>query len=737
MGHRRSPMGYRSLVAIVGAALLAAGPVAGSPAAGAAPPAIHGVVRLDQVGYATGEAKRAFLLAEAPVGTPRFAVVDDAGRTVFTGRVGRWTGGWNGRYRAVHRIDFSALRRPGRYRIVVDGLAAASPAFRVATRHDLFGKLVDDTVRFFQVQRDGAQVPRRLDRRPSHLTDRHATVYATPVFEGDGGDVPAAPLRPVGGPVDVEGGWFDAGDFVKFTHATAYSVAELLLVQRGQHREDHALAAETRHGLRWLDKVWDERHKVLYAQVGLGTGSERFGFVGDHDVWRLPEADDALRVRPGDDEYFIKYRPVFRAAPPGARISPNLAGRVAAAFALGAQVEARRDHQRARALLRAAASVFAMARTTRVGELVTAYPHAYYPEDSWQDDMEFGAVELALAARKLHDRRSAGWLRAATHWARAYLGSEHREALNLYDTSALAHGDLVLALRRIPGAPGFEVSPRDLVGDLRRQLETGAGPARGEPFGSAVDVTQFDAATRTFGYAATARMYRRLTGGPLLRRLRDLPAQLGPRCQHLGHELRHRRRRQVPPVPPASGREPGREPHRWPRRAPGRGGERTQRGGELRGPRHPRRRQGLPGRRPEPVCGLRPPRRALPRRRARLAQCRAGDRLHLHRHARLRAGRHTRLIVQFRSVLPGPGFTGDPGTVPSAFVLLPQGVGAWLEHRSSPLIHSPRSPLGWRWSSPLRRGRGRGWRWCWPRAGPSGWRLSPGVAPRRCSGWGG
>jgi endoglucanase len=467
MGHRRSPMGYRSLVAIVGAALLAAGPVAGSPAAGAAPPAIHGVVRLDQVGYATGEAKRAFLLAEAPVGTPRFAVVDDAGRTVFTGRVGRRTGGWNGRYRAVHRIDFGALRRPGRYRIVVHGLAAASPAFRVATRHDLFGKLVDDTVRFFQVQRDGAQVPRRLDRRPSHLTDRHAT---------------------------------------------AYSAAELLLVQRGLHREDHALAAETRHGLRWLDKVWDERHKVLYAQVGLGTGSERFGFVGDHDVWRLPEADDALRVRPGDDEYFIKYRPVFRAAPPGARISPNLAGRVAAAFALGAQVEARRDHQRARALLRAAASVFAMARTTRVGELVTAYPHAYYPEDSWQDDMEFGAVELALAARKLHDRRAAGWLRAATHWARAYLGSEDREALNLYDTSALAHGDLVRALRRTPGAPGFEVSPRDLVGDLRRQLETGAGPARGEPFGSAVDVTQFDAATRTFGYAATARMYRRLTG---------------------------------------------------------------------------------------------------------------------------------------------------------------------------------------------------------------------------------
>jgi hypothetical protein len=510
MGLRaRSP--FRARAALLAFTLAAAGLATGSPAAGtAAAGTVRGAVRVDQVGYATGEHKRAFLLAEAPAGGARFAVVDARGRTVLSGRVGRRTGGWNDRYRAVHPIDFSGLRRPDTYRIVVGGLA--SPAFRVATRRALFRRLVDDTVHFFQVQRDGARVPARLDRQPSHLTDRRATVYAAPVFEGDGGDVPAAPLRPVGGPVDVEGGWFDAGDFVKFTHATAYSTAELLLVRRGLGRGDRALAAETRHGLRWLDKLWDERHRVLYAQVGLGTGSERFGFVGDHDVWRLPEADDALRVRPGDAEYFIKYRPVFRAAPPGSRISPNLAGRVAAAFALGAQVEAAGHPRRARALLRAAASVFAMARTSHVGELVTAFPHAYYPEDSWQDDMEFGAVELALAARRLHDRRAAGWLRAATHWARAYLHSGDRDALNLYDTSALAHADLVRALRhRRPGS-GFEVSAGDLLADLRRQLSSGAGPAREEPFGSAVDVTQFDAATRTFGFAATARIYRALTG---------------------------------------------------------------------------------------------------------------------------------------------------------------------------------------------------------------------------------
>jgi endoglucanase len=502
----------RQAAVVAGVALLATCLGARAPVTSAAA-AVAGAVRVDQVGYAADEPKRAFLLAEAPAGGAPFAVVDAGGATVLRGRVGPRRGGWNDRFRAVHPIDFSALRRPGRYRVVVGGAVdATSPPFRIAGGGALFRKLAHDTVRFFQAQRDGAHVPALLDRKPSHLTDRRATVYDTPVFTGDGGDVPAEPLRPIGGPVDVEGGWFDAGDFVKFTHATAYSTAELLLVRRDLDRHDRALAAETRHGLRWLDKVWDQRRKVLYVQVGLGTGSEEFGFVGDHDVWRLPEADDALEVRPGDAEYFIKYRPVFRAAPPGRRISPNLAGRVAAAFALGAQVEAERHPRRARALLQAAASLFAMAKTSNVGELVTAFPHAYYPEDSWQDDMELGAVELALAARALHDRRAGAWLRAAAHWAREYLGSDTQDALNLYDTSALAHADLVRAMRRGPRPPGLEVGAGELVADLRRQLESGAAPARDEPFGSAVDVAEFDAATRTFGFAATARLYRRLTG---------------------------------------------------------------------------------------------------------------------------------------------------------------------------------------------------------------------------------
>ncbi len=464
-----------------------------------------GQIRLDQIGYGSTESKQAYLLAPAAADAA-FAVLDSSGRSVLTGRVGASRGGWNAGHTAVQPIDFSGVTRTGTYRIKVAG--TTSPTFRIDEPEKLFAPLAAKNVEFFQAQRDGAHVvPGRLKRKPSHLTDREAHVYDTPVFKGEGGDEVAEPLKRVGGPVDVEGGWFDAGDFVKFTHATSYSLAELLYAQR--IAPTPALAAETRFGLKWLDKVWDGESKTLIAQVGIGTGSEEHGFVGDHDVWRLPEADDELDVRPGDLEYFIKHRPVFRAAAPGERISPNLAGRVSAAFALAAQVE--RDPVVARRYLEEAASVFAQARTADVGELVTAFPHAYYPEDSWADDLEFGATQLALAGKALGDRRAAGWATTATHWAKVYLASGDTDTLNLYNTSALAHTDLVRVLRA-GGVRNAEVTEAQLVGDLRRQLRQGLDASATSPFRTAVDVTQFDAAPRSFGHVATAKLYRGLTG---------------------------------------------------------------------------------------------------------------------------------------------------------------------------------------------------------------------------------
>jgi endoglucanase len=111
----------------------------------------------------------------------------------------------------------------------------------------------------------------------------------------------------------------------------------------------------------------------------------------------------------------------------------------------------------------------------------------------------------------MNDPRTNDWVHAAAHWASVYLASDSKDGLNLYDTSALAHADLIGAIRAVH-ARGLEVSEKDLVGDLKRQLDNGVDAAAEQPFGHAVDVTNFDAATRSFGYAATAQLYRSVTG---------------------------------------------------------------------------------------------------------------------------------------------------------------------------------------------------------------------------------
>lgn len=496
---------------------------AGAGAAGAAGAGVAGAgvaaggtaapqVRVDQGGYVAGESKTAYLMTGAAVRGERFAVVDSAGRTVLRGAVGSPSrGAWNGDYRAVYAIDFTSLRTLGTYRISVSGPAVAvSPVFSVLAGRQVYGRLVRDGVTFYQTQRDGRHVVKgALDRKPSHLNDARAGVYRTPTFVTD--DIIAeGDLTRLGGSrtVDVEGGWFDAGDYLKFTHSTAYGAIDLLVAQRAMGRSaPAALGAEARHGIDWLGKMWDQRSRTLYLQVGIGSGNKAGTFSGDHDLWRLPETDDANTDRAA--RYATAHRPVFEAAAPGAPISPNLAGRVAAAFALAAQQD---PPARARADLRAATSLYAQAAVKNPPhQLTTALPFSFYPEETWHDDMELAAAEIALAGQRLHLRGTDTYVRQAAGFARGYLAGETGDTFNLYDVSALAHTDLIVAMRHSP-ARGLAVTRAQLVADLKRQLKTGATRSAADPFRAGGIYTDFDVDSHTFGLIATEAMYRSVSG---------------------------------------------------------------------------------------------------------------------------------------------------------------------------------------------------------------------------------
>src|SRR5207248_3010963 len=226
--------------------------------------------------------------------------------------------------------------------------------------------------------------------------------------------------------IDASGGWWDAGDYLKFVQTTSYT-ADLLLegvrdfpAQMGSGSTSSDFTAEARFGAEWLLRMWDDSSRTLYYQVGIGEGNART--AGDHDIWRLPQRDDSYG---GSDPLYryIRNRPVFRAGPPGSQISPNVAGRDAAAFALCYQVFRTRDPAYAARCLLSAERVFDRANTAPSGHLLTVIPYDFYPEVEWRDDLELGAAELTLALQAgtppdgLPHDDPLFYLRRAAHWA--------------------------------------------------------------------------------------------------------------------------------------------------------------------------------------------------------------------------------------------------------------------------------------------------------------------------------
>ena len=289
--------------------------------------------------------------------------------------------------------------------------------------------------------------------------------YLIPDVNGNGnfkGDLTA-----LGVSIDASGGWWDAGDYLKFTETTSYVVGMMetdvrdFPSQLGPGSATANYSAEAAFGLSWLEHMWNDSTKTLYLQVGIGAGNGQT--VSDHDIWRLPQVDDTYGGSNPADRY-IRNRPVFRAAPPGSLISPNLAGRLAADFALCYQLDRVTEPAQAAGCLRDGEDVFALA-DTHPGRLQTAVPYGFYPEKEWRDDLEWGATEL-------YDALSAGpapagvpttdpmyYLRQAAHWAHAYITGPYdaADSLNLYDVSGLAHYELFRAIEHA-GHPSVEVT---------------------------------------------------------------------------------------------------------------------------------------------------------------------------------------------------------------------------------------------------------------------------------------
>jgi endoglucanase len=491
----------------------------------AAPPshAATAYIRINQVGYSASATKRAYLMASAAETGATFAVKNSSGATVYSAAVGTSLGAW-GTFPDVYALDFDSVTTAGTYTIsVASPIAATSPAFKIDTAANLYGTPLANSLYYYETSRDGpSYIPNALRTAPGHLNDESAKVYLTPKFNKNDN---AGPLTPPGAVIDASGGWWDAGDYMKFVETHSYVVPMMLTGvrdfpgQMGAGSSASNFTAEAQFGLDWLQKMWADSSQTLYYQVSVASGGSKY--AGDHDIWRLPQADDNYQSCAAPYQY-ICHRPVFQntAGSAGAAISPNIAGRLAAGFGLCYKVFAASNTAYANQCLLSAEHIFDLANTAPTGNLLTAGPFDFYPETEWRDDMEWGATELYFALQGatnlppgLPHTDPNYFLPLAATWAHAYITgpNDAADTLNLYDVSGLAHFELYRALVLAGNPTNLAVTEAQLLADLKKQLDKAVTQAGKDPFGFGFPWGTYDTTSHGGGLVIMANEYDNLT----------------------------------------------------------------------------------------------------------------------------------------------------------------------------------------------------------------------------------
>ena len=550
-------------------------------------PAQRAFVRVSQIGYELGNTPaRAYLMSPVADTGSTFSVLDTRGHVTYNAPVGEHLGTWsNSKQLAyqVYALDF-LVPRGSSYTIQVSGaLTAVSPRFAVDQPGVLYPGLLLNTLFFYETQRDGPDFIRNaLRTAPGHLKDAIATQFLAPPLDSNdeiNQIPPAAPLTPANLPkLDASGGWWDAGDYEKYVETVSYTVALMEIgvrdfpAQMGARAPLHPVAppnaisyagdsrpgapassdfsAEARFGIDFLLRMWDTSAKRLAYQVDNsqdwnfygegdpasatgscgGTYATPFCLITEYDIWTLPQAADTFR-QAGDPEpcdpyttFYICNRPVFTDLPKTPSISPNLAGRLTAAFALCFQLNQADDPALATRCLAAAKETFALANTAYPDPapsvdsgscsacLLTIVPFDGYPETVWDDDMELGATELALALSPGPNAADAAaantYLKQATHFASRYIKLINQtgasDTLNLYDVSGLAHFELHRALAQAGDPQAAELSSSDLKTQLLKQVDAAIAQAAADPWGFGVPWNAGDTTSHGAGLSVMA-----------------------------------------------------------------------------------------------------------------------------------------------------------------------------------------------------------------------------------------
>ncbi|MCO6478383.1 MAG: glycoside hydrolase family 9 protein [Phaeodactylibacter sp.] len=338
-------------------------------------------IRTNLIGYFPEDAKVAFILSKNPLQGEISLVDSGSGKAVFSRRPVPATGAKWGQFQHQYWFDFTDHKKEGAYYLEVKGVKSAG--FIISPQ--AYGNYQEDLLAFMRQQRCG-----------------YNPYFDVVCHQGDG-RVFYAPV-PDSTFYDFTGGWHDAGDQLKYLITSSNATARMLLayelapdrfideVDGYGHPHPNGIADvldEARWGLEWILKLHPKEGWLIHQ-----IADDR-----DHRGFKFPHRDNA-DYGWGPNSYRAAY--FATGEPQGlgqwksqATGIANLAGRSAAALAMGARAWAAIDEPFARRCRQAAEELYRMGQKQEGFQQGNSYGAPYrYNEDTWADDMEWGAAEL-------------------------------------------------------------------------------------------------------------------------------------------------------------------------------------------------------------------------------------------------------------------------------------------------------------------------------------------------------
>ena len=354
-------------------------------------------VRYNQAGYFPGESKRAVVMSDTDIEGVSWSI-KEGGTTKVSGTVGSSIVGTSD-YTSQpynYELDFSALMTEGNYTLEISG---ASPV-PIAVKCSPYKLFIHQVLKTIRARRSGSNDA--YIHEISHLGDASCVIW-----ERNGSDNSNWQARGDGETADMLGGWYDAGDYIKFTLTSAYLTYEMLKayeiapelfdgVKDYSTTDLDDLLDEAKHGLDFLEKTMPEPG-VFIIQTG-GSADHNQGL-------RLPE-DDALD---GNRECY-------------SALSKPQMGLTAAALALGARIfEAKGMNAQAQDYEDKAVEIYAAAKSSGTSAAWwQGGGEVYYADNNGNDNMELAAAELYKltgTASYLTDAQNFGNDAGAAYWA--------------------------------------------------------------------------------------------------------------------------------------------------------------------------------------------------------------------------------------------------------------------------------------------------------------------------------